>query len=304
MIRFDFDERFQDAPADRAMPWFARVLIADLAFNVIFGLVVVPWLIIAALLWPEPPARTADVEEDETPLVFMMPSEIPPAVLRERPATVVPDRPADSPRIELPGNTRPFEPGPPPAPTPPANTPSVAPPEPPAVDSTPGPAPEAQVARNASPITAPSRIEDPIPPAVGGGLREAVRKFGQYAQTQQALTNPLGGATDPNTDFQFDPKGIDFGPWLRRFVSQVRRNWFVPLSAQTFRGRVTVTMRIHRDGRITDLHVVQPSNLESFNQSSYNALRGSNPTEPLPREYPDNSMQMTVTFYYNELPGS
>src|SRR5690348_18263498 len=33
-------------------------------------------------------------------------------------------------------------------------------------------------------------------------------------------------------DIQFDSKGIDFGPWLRRFTAQVKRNWFVPQVAE------------------------------------------------------------------------
>ena len=280
------------------MPWFARVLIADLAFNVIFGIVVVPWLIILALIWPDPKQATV-VREEETPLVFLQPEEIPKILLRERPP-VVAEKPI-RPEIVLPGNTRPFEPGPPPVEAPP---PTPTPPEPATADVTPGPQPEPQLARNAPPIAAPPRIEEPVTPRVGGGLRDALRNIDRYAQTQ-TNGNPLGGATDSQEPgFDFDDKGVDFGPWLRRFISQVRRNWIVPLSAQTFRGRVVVTMTIHRDGRITELHVLRPSNLESFNQSSYNALRGSNPTEPLPTEYPDRSMRMTVTFYYNEPPGS
>ena len=32
-----------------------------------------------------------------------------------------------------------------------------------------------------------------------------------------------------------------------------------------------------------------------------NALLASNPTEPLPPEYPDDKAFFTVTFYYNEI---
>ena len=44
MIRFDFDERYTGEPADQGMPWFARVLIADLAFNALFGRVEPGWI--------------------------------------------------------------------------------------------------------------------------------------------------------------------------------------------------------------------------------------------------------------------
>ena len=46
----------------------------------------------------------------------------------------------------------------------------------------------------------------------------------------------------------------------------------------------------------------RPSEIESFTRAAVNAIMGSNPTEPLPPEYPDEKAQFTVTFYYNEQP--
>jgi hypothetical protein len=48
--------------------------------------------------------------------------------------------------------------------------------------------------------------------------------------------------------------------------------------------------------------VVRPSEIESFTRAAVNAIMGSNPTEPLPPEYPDEKALFTVTFYYNEQP--
>jgi hypothetical protein len=48
--------------------------------------------------------------------------------------------------------------------------------------------------------------------------------------------------------------------------------------------------------------VKQPSNIESFNLAAVNALMSSNPTQPLPAEYPSDSAFFTVTFLYNEDP--
>jgi hypothetical protein len=44
--------------------------------------------------------------------------------------------------------------------------------------------------------------------------------------------------------------------------------------------------------------------VESFNNAAYNAILTSNPTEPLPPEYPTEKALFTVTFYYNEQPPS
>ena len=99
-----------------------------------------------------------------------------------------------------------------------------------------------------------------------------------------------------------DTKGVEFGPWVRRFLRQVRTNWDVPAAATSQRGRVSVSFNVHKDGTITDIAVVAPCSVEAFNAASYKAVAASNPTVPLPPEYPDDKALLTLTFYYNESP--
>ena len=134
-----------------------------------------------------------------------------------------------------------------------------------------------------------------------GRLGDALRNLDRYVQNQ-TFNNPQGGVNDPGSTIQFDTKGVEFGPWIRRFVAQVRRNWFIPHAAMSFRGRVVIQFNIHKDGRITDVNVVGPSNIDAFNRAAYQAIIGSNPVEPLPPEYPDPMAFFTVTFFYNEQP--
>jgi TonB family protein len=142
-----------------------------------------------------------------------------------------------------------------------------------------------------------------LPKAASGALGDALRNLQQYVQ-KETFNNPQGGVKDPGSAIQFDTKGVEFGPWVRRFVNQVRRNWFVPDAAFSFRGRVVLQFNIHKSGRITDVVVAQPSEIDAFNRAAFNAILGSNPTEPLPPEYPDEKAFFTVTFYYNETPGN
>ena len=136
--------------------------------------------------------------------------------------------------------------------------------------------------------------------ATKGALGNALRNLQRYVQ-QQSFDNPTGSG-DSQGLIQFDSKGVDFGPWLRRFVAQVKRNWFVPQAAMIMKGHVVITFNIHRNGAITDIEVKQPSSIESFNLAAVNALMSSNPTQPLPAEYPSDSAFFTVTFLYNEDP--
>ncbi len=133
-------------------------------------------------------------------------------------------------------------------------------------------------------------------------LGEALENLDRYVQ-EEAFNNPQGGTPfSPGATIQFDTMGVEFGPWVRRFVEQVKRNWFVPQAAWLLRGWVVLQFNIQKDGRISNLSIVRPSEVVAFNNAAANAIRTSNPTEPLPPEYPAPEAVFTVTFYYNENP--
>ena len=165
----------------------------------------------------------------------------------------------------------------------------------------PKPEPQEQLARTLPPADAGLKRAPEVSRPAPGRLGDALRNLERYVQNQ-TFNNPQGGVNDPGSAIQFDTKGVEFGPWIRRFVAQVRRNWFIPHAAMSFRGRVVLTFNIHKDGRITDIAVVSPSSIDAFNRAAYNAILTSNPVEPLPPEYPDPMAFFTVTFYYNEQP--
>jgi TonB family protein len=139
------------------------------------------------------------------------------------------------------------------------------------------------------------------PTPAGGALGDALNNLQRYVQREQ-FDNPQGGGGQPGASIQFDTKGVEFGPWIRRFVAQIRRNWFIPYAAMSMKGHVVVTFNVHKDGSITELMVAAPCPVEAFNTAAYGALRTSNPTYPLPPEYPSDQAAFTVTFYYNEQP--
>jgi TonB family protein len=152
-------------------------------------------------------------------------------------------------------------------------------------------------ARN-SPATASPAMRPP-----GGSLGQALRNLEKYVQNE-AFNNPDGGNSPFGPYIQFDTKGVEFGPWIRRFVAQIKRNWLIPEAAMVMKGHVVVTFNVHKDGRITDVSIKQPSGIDAFDRAAANSLQWSNPTTPLPPEYPSPTAFFTVTFYYNEQPPS
>ncbi|MBM3771172.1 MAG: TonB C-terminal domain-containing protein [Acidimicrobiia bacterium] len=138
-------------------------------------------------------------------------------------------------------------------------------------------------------------------PSPGGRLGDALRNLDRYIQKDH-FDNTGGDSGAFGPAIQFDTKGVEFGPWIRRFVAQVKRNWLIPYAAMSMRGRVVITFNVHKDGSLSDLMVVGPSPIEAFNNAAYGALASSNPTQPLPPEYPSDKAFFTVTFFYNEQP--
>ena len=144
----------------------------------------------------------------------------------------------------------------------------------------------------------PGPVAQPPQTPPGGSLGKSLRNLSRYLQDEN-FDNQRGGLSDQEPAIQFDSKGIDFGPWLRRFVAQVKRNWYVPQGAWLQSGHAVIQFYIHRDGRITDIKIVKPSTIEPYNTSAFNALRMTSPTLPLPQGYPDDKVLFTVTFFYD-----
>jgi TonB family protein len=165
----------------------------------------------------------------------------------------------------------------------------------------------------ARPPESPSALQYPVrPPAAqngangrsataGGTLGDALRNLERYTQ-RESFDNQGGAGGEFGPEIQFDTKGVEFGPWIRRFIAQVKRNWFIPYAAMSAKGHTVITFNVHKDGSITDITVQGPSAVDAFNNAAVGALSGSNPTQSLPPEYPSDKAFFTVTFFYNETP--
>ena len=188
-----------------------------------------------------------------------------------------------------------------PTPDPALEAAKQTPPTPPEQERLPETMTAVQLPTNRPPPT-PQAQNTPNRPAGGGALGDALRNLQRYVQKDQFENSQGGGAFGPA--IQFDTKGVEFGPWIRRFIAQVKRNWepLIPLAAMSMNGHVVVTFNVHKDGRISDLQVIGPSSISAFNTAAYGALASSNPTAALPPEYPSESAFFTVTFFYNEDP--
>jgi TonB family protein len=312
---FDFDDYRPDTPrVMTAISWREGVLL-----SVIFHLLMVITLILSPRVFQVDPAvararalaLAQQRERESAKFVFVQPRLDTEALKApDRADSSDKDRIARAPRqAPKPENESPFARG---------NTPERVEEEPTPAARGEGPTPDPAAGQQAEntppppPPDSPSPLQLPTPPpqdtpngasgraaASGGSLGDALRNLQRYVQMYD---NQQGGGGQFGPEIQFDSKGVEFGPWIRRFVAQVKRNWFVPYSVMSNHGHVVIQFNVHRNGTISDLVIVGPCPIPAFNSAAYGALASSNPTQPLPAAYPADKAFFTVTFFYNESP--
>jgi TonB family protein len=98
-----------------------------------------------------------------------------------------------------------------------------------------------------------------------------------------------------------DTMGVDFGPYLNRVLHDVRENWYqlIPESASFKRGWVTIDFYILKDGTVQGLRVVDSSGDVTLDRPAYGSIKGSDPFQPLPREFPGPYLGLRFRFFYN-----
>jgi TonB family protein len=315
---FDLEDYHPDiSPVGQAISWREGVLLSIIAHLVMVILILVapkwfPWLTA-----PRRVQVAARQGQPEPPLQYMMVSPRVERPVQKPPPRALPsdlNRAAASPeRAKKPENMQPFSRGNSPerVDEPPRQVARGQGPQPdPAAGrpiENPQPDPSQKVPESQSAMQMPSNR----PPtqsgasgrsaSAGGSLGDALRNLQRYTQGE-AFDNQGGGGGQFGPEIQFDTKGVEFGPWIRRFIAQVKRNWLIPYAAMSMKGHVVVTFNVHNDGSISDLTVVGPCPVDAFNNAAFGALVGSNPTQPLPPEYPSEKAFFTVTFFYNETP--
>jgi len=293
-MSLDFEDYRPESPRLIA-PISARegVLMSMLVHAVIF----IVYLLIPKGFFQAAPVAQPMPPPDPVKFVYMEP-RVDRSVMPVRPAEMsdLDRRSATRERAPIPQNTAPFSKGNTPektegAPATPtdklAGAESSAPPSP-------ATSPPPEVASKVLPTPTPAT------PAPGGGqLGQSLKNLQQYLRGEQ-FNNQQGGQTDLDADIQFDAKGADFGPWLRRFRNQVKRNWLIPGAAEFIRGEeiVVAQFNVHRNGQITDLVQISGASMPALTTAAINALRLSNPAPQLPADYPDDKVFFTVSFHY------
>ncbi len=104
----------------------------------------------------------------------------------------------------------------------------------------------------------------------------------------------------------FETQWYDWGDYAQSMVSKIRVNWYanMPHLIRTgMKGVVTIRFTIHRDGRISDITILNSSGVPPYDQAARKAIELSSPLRALPTDFPNSYERVTCMFYYNmEIP--
>jgi TonB family protein len=105
----------------------------------------------------------------------------------------------------------------------------------------------------------------------------------------------------------FETQWFDWGDYAQSMVSRIRVNWYAQmpqLIRSGIQGVVTIRFTIERDGRISEVTILNSSGVPPYDFAAKKAIELSSPLNPLPRNFPKPSERVTAMFYYNmQIPG-
>jgi len=140
--------------------------------------------------------------------------------------------------------------------------------------------------------------------------RNAIKEVGKVAslgggQDGVDLKGAAGGEKGFAQDgpLSFESQWYDWGEYAEGMVSRIRVNWYsnMPHLIQTgLKGVVTIRFTIHRDGRISDVTILESSGVPPYDFAAKKGIELSSPLNPLPRDFPNDTERVTCMFYYNQ----
>ncbi len=96
----------------------------------------------------------------------------------------------------------------------------------------------------------------------------------------------------------------NFAPWLHKFGNQLHRHWIPPYAYSRLgmiHGMTSVRLVIAKNGRIISFDVLDTEGHQSLHEASEAALKAFAPYAPLPANFPEEHLVLTIGLYYPAL---
>jgi TonB family protein len=102
-------------------------------------------------------------------------------------------------------------------------------------------------------------------------------------------------------DILSDTQGVNFGPYLKGLLENVRKNWYrlIPESAATKKGKLAIGFAITKDGKLADMRLVATSGDTQLDRAAWGGITACDPFKPLPDKFTGAYLALRMRFYYN-----
>lgn len=152
------------------------------------------------------------------------------------------------------------------------------------------------------------------PPRVGDPLRSGERAGRSMPETQprfligsgiddvhQEEMDHRAGNVPLFGDLSLNTVAWEYAPWLQRFTREFHRNWLPPyayFALGVIKGHQVVHLEIAPDGTLLSLEVQEDVGHESLRESTVGNFRSLAPYHPLPKGFPEPTLQLTIKVIY------
>lgn len=154
--------------------------------------------------------------------------------------------------------------------------------------------------RPRSPATGdPTReLRQPARPAPVDPVR-VLQGAGSQDIFQEEMLNPTGNALFFG-NVSLNTLAWDYAPWLQRFKRRFVRNWIAPYAYHLglIHGEDLVELEVAPNGRMVRLELLSSDGHESLGQASMAAFQALAPLEPLPGDFPEETLVLRVRLIY------
>ncbi len=116
---------------------------------------------------------------------------------------------------------------------------------------------------------------------------------------QQAQGNVTGNASIEG-DFSLSTYEWNYAPWIHRFSQDLQRNWLAPYAYRLgiIYGFTRIRLVVEKDGRPSVMEIIETEGNESLHRASLAALQSFAPYPPLPADFPDRNLVITLSLHY------
>ena len=125
------------------------------------------------------------------------------------------------------------------------------------------------------------------------------RASAQNTQTLSADAAPPQTSTQDKVEILTPTQGVDFSLYIRKMARNLKKNWLavMPKAAYTgAQGRTSVQFQVQRDGKIENITLKATAGNDELDQAALNAIRHSNPLDPLPTEFKGSYIELRYSF--------